>query len=390
MTDIGSFCQQVDKYVTSQMDTLIAEGCERDAAILRTEAKRYIMIAKQCLKDIDIINKQLEHQSDMFKQLQSYLQSKKTTFSESDFTGKMSDVYKEYNMTKQATAAFLSGEIPKTLYKATFEFQKILLNFLNINMETIIIYRTRKGVKVYSVNAEDLLTFGRSGKGGFGARFPASASAMERQLKALGKDIKDFEFSFDDEQLLVKEKADQLYKEVLRRYNASFKGNTPRIVLWWWDNGPTDYNNPSAMYVTSTGDLTEAYAAILLSQKKKMTFYSNMEQNIDIFMRNYVADVDNVSGLLQGDIAEGIRDTQFAIKSAGASAMGLSQVIDLATEINNSMGSFTVESLKQKVNLLSSQKASERNKILEKDILDNIRQLHAQHKTNKARVNISI
>ena len=390
MTDIGSFCQQVDKYVTSQMNTLIAEGCERDAAILRTEAKRYIMIAKQCLKDIEIINEQLDHQSSMFKQLQGYLQSKKTTFSESDFAGEMSDVYKQYNMTKQATAAFLSGEIPKTLYKATFDFQKILLNFLNINMETIIIYRTRNGVKVYSVNAEDLLTFGRSGKGGFSARFPTSASAMEKQLKALGKDIKDFEFLFDDEQLLVKEKADKLYKEVLYRYNSSFKGDTPRIVLWWWDNGPTDYNNPSAMYVTSTGDLTEAYAAILLSQKKKMEFYSSMEQNIDIFMRNYVADVDNVSGLLQGDIAEGIRDTQFAIKSAGASAMGLSQVIDLATEINNSMGSFTIESLKQKVNLLSSQKASERNKILEKDILDNIRQLHAQHKAGKAHINIGI
>ena len=41
----------------------------------------------------------------------------KTTFSESDFAGEMSDVYKQYNMTKQATAAFLSGEIPKTLYK---------------------------------------------------------------------------------------------------------------------------------------------------------------------------------------------------------------------------------------------------------------------------------
>lgn len=390
MTDIGLFCQQVDKYVTSHMNTLIAEGCEKDAAILRAEAKRYIMIAKQCLKDIDIINEQLDHQASMFKQLQGYLQSKKTTFSENDFVGEMSDVYRQYNMTKQATTAFLSGEIPKTLYKATFDFQKILLNFLNINMETIIVYRTRNGIKVYSINAEDLLQFGRSGKGGFGARFPASASAMEKQLKALGKDIKDFEFLFDDEQLLVKEKADKLYKEVLYRYNSSFKGDTPRVVLWWWDNGPTDYNNPSAMYVTSTGDLTEAYAAILLSQKKKMEFYSNMEQNIDIFMRNYVADVDNVSGLLQGDIAEGIRDTQFAIKSAGASAMGLSQIIDLATEINNSMGSFTIESLKQKADLLSSKKASERNKILEKDILDNIRQLHAQHKTGKAHMNINI
>ena len=87
---------------------------------------------QKCLKDIDNINEQLDHQASMFKQLQDYLQSKKTTFSENDFVGEMSDVYKQYNMTKQSTTAFLSGEIPRTLYKATFDFQRILLNFLNI------------------------------------------------------------------------------------------------------------------------------------------------------------------------------------------------------------------------------------------------------------------
>ena len=56
-----------------------------------------------------------------------------------------------------------------------------------------------------------------------------------------------------------------------------------------------------------------------------------MEENIEDYMLQGVALVDNVSGLLQGDVTVG--DIEYGVKSAGASVLGLTQITRLAQKI---------------------------------------------------------
>ena len=86
----------------------------------------------------------------------------------------------------------------------------------------------------------------------------------------------------------------------------------------------------------------------MLLNNETPTFDNGVERNVEDYMMDHVSDVgqvDSISGLLQGDVSkDGI---EYAIKSAGASALGLSQVEALARKIVNQAGQYKLEDLKQ-------------------------------------------
>lgn len=136
----------------------------------------------------------------------------------------------------------------------------------------------------------------------------------------------------------------EAYKESLDIYQKFHP-----YVFWYIP--PKRKNGWSVMRVGGAkGDFAEAYANFFYMKYKqeesifpsKWTLY---DRNLDYFLREGVANVDNVSGLMTADIVG--RQIDYAVKSSKASLPGLTQMVNLALEIAQS-SNFTPEQLREK------------------------------------------
>lgn len=118
------------------------------------------------------------------------------------------------------------------------------------------------------------------------------------------------------------------------------------------------------MKVSAEGDIHEAYASFIILNKSTPSFKSSdKEYLVYQFLKYGVANVDNISGLLQGDVSKG--NIEYAIKSANASLLSLQQIDKLAQEIVKSKGRFDINKLKRKKEELRK-KGRTRNKFQDK------------------------
>ena len=115
------------------------------------------------------------------------------------------------------------------------------------------------------------------------------------------------------------------------------------------------------MTPSSLGDINEAYVAYYLQAKQYPKMSNLLEQNIDTFMQ-LVSEVDSAAGLMLGDISNEEAGIEYAVKSAGASTLSLTQVENLAKDIIK--GNVNRQSLKN-LKISDAQKGSLRNFIEE-------------------------
>lgn len=288
-------------------------------------AKNFREISQRMKTNIDEINRNLQTQAQYYKTIQG---TKKGAIKPETVTSDMQDIYQKYLEKQMETKASLASNIPKDYYSAYFKFQTDLLKILGITMETIFVVGGET-VDVLNINAEQAISFEQGSGGKLTGRFAKTQidiNTLYEQARKAGSPLDNLMNQFKE----FKPTLDQVYNTVLFRYNRS---GDRRIVLWWYPN--TDYDNPSAMKVSSAGDLAEAYMDVLLNTRKtlNMSASRDLEYNINEFMLGYVSDVDNVSGFFVGDINNGLRSTQYAIKSAGASTLGLKQIDTLVSAI---------------------------------------------------------
>lgn len=248
----------------------------------------------------------------------------------------------EYIKNKQEIQQFLSSDIPKQLYKASFEFQNKLNEFLGQQVKMIFVVEGISGPELYEMTSEEILKFDYGSRNSLVARYRATNEDLGKSLKKLEITESNLNFSLSG--------LKTTYSEVLERYRISRSQNL-RILMWkpgvaW-----------KKMTVSAEGDINEAYAAFVFLNKTSPSFKKALEYNIDDFASG-IAAVDNMSGLLKGDVSVG--NIEYGIKSANASTLGLKQMEKLATQILSE--DFGPESLK-KVQQAMINKAKTRNHI---------------------------
>lgn len=293
-----------------------------------------------------------------------YVQKKlrKQIMAELKVTGRFLTSYEtdEYKKNKDQVKELLKDNKVKELYKVSFNFHDQLNEFLGQKVKTILVLEDDEGNPiVYEVNKEDLfnnnfLSFEETSKSArLAARFKTSAENMfKASIPAINRD----NLIPEDPQFNLKG-LNLAYKIVLYRFDTYNK-----LVLWEY---PDKIWNK--MKVSARGDISEAYASFFL-RKTQYKFNNTQNKNIDDFMMEGVYLVDNVSGLLQGDVEDGI--IQYAIKSADASYMSILQMITLAQRIVNEKN-FSVQDLQKEKSRLASKKQKARQK-LERGLIDKI------------------
>lgn len=244
------------------------------------------------------------------------------------------------------------------------KYQKSLNNYLGKKIETLYLYQGPDGtVTIYKLTGDlskavyqDIASRG----GGMSARFSASAindKTVFSEIKSSTAESRKLDESNSENKLT------EAYLEALRRGEKSREIIKSKGMLILWK--PAEVWKK--MFVAGgAGDLGEAYLSFMMSEDRVKMFNSTLEWNIDIFMLQGVALVDNISGLLKGDFsANGI---EYAAKAEGASVMGYRQVINLALEIELASVDQVVKIMQREYGKILRKEASgagRRNKLAE-------------------------
>lgn len=302
--DIHSLAQYIDDEAwESMVKDGIAPEVQGNIQLLRAAAQRYVVIVEDLSYSLQAFTETLKRQKQLRHQVKDYESSE------------------EYLKNKEEIATFLSvSQIPEKLYQESFRFQNILNEFLGQKIVMTFVYNGKEGPELYEMTSDKVLKFDYSKTNQLVARYRIN----KEELQSVGRNMEmDNELKFSLPGLKT------TYKEVMRRYDIG-RARKTNMVMWEVD----DYWEK--MKVSSGGDINEAYAKFILENQESPSFTLEMEQNIGDYMLQGVVLVDNVSGLLQGDVTIG--NIEYGIKSAGASTLSLKQILKIARQIVSDEG----------------------------------------------------
>ena len=325
----------------ADIDQEVENAVEIDLTQLKAASQIFLTELNSLQSEISAFQKLLIHQRNLRK-------NNRQTYGQIE----------EYIQGREQQSLFLHSDIPKRFYNAMFTFQRALNAFIGQKVTMIFVYKNAAGEpELYEILDENILKYDvASRSANFVARYSPTQRDLETSMRKLQMD-ENFNFNITN--------LKSTFKEVLFRYRCSRRVNN-RIVLW---------QNPISVwrhaFINTEGDINETYATIVLLNRNSPGFHnSNMELNVEEFVYE-TFNVDNMSGMLQGDVTVG--NIEYGIKSARASALSTNQLIHMAKQIQKDATFSKEKLLKEKKRLAN--RAKTRNKLLnavEKTVTDDI------------------
>lgn len=257
-------------------------------------------------------------------------------------------VLQKYIDNRNKIRTFLHGEDLSKLWALVAEFQMQLNSFIGQKVEMVYVFVDNNNEPVlYEMENTNILKGDYSRSNRVIARYRATQTNFENDLKRIVLDDKDYNMT-------GVANATATYQEIMTRYNNHKR---QRRVMWLNPSPPLKWH---VAKIYQVGDINEAYANIILSHQESLfAVMSVLDTNIEVFMVLFYTNVDNASGLLQGDIE--YQNIEYGIKSAGASMMQLKEVQNIAEIIVNTEN-VTEDLVRQEKERLANQ-GSTRNAI---------------------------
>lgn len=311
----------VDQITNELINTPVVDAAIQ-SEVIDPSSKKLLVAAKKYIDSISEVENELTN----FKNLLIQMKNIRKMYDDNEY--KKLESYQNLQIKK---AAFLVSNIPKKIYNDTEEFQIILNEVLNQTVSLIFVAEDEKKEpilwKIDKMNK--VLTYDVSSDENLTARF------RNLNMQKLS-DIADRIITENENTLEKIKNLKPVYIEVVKRFTEHKK-----LVMWY----PIPQNTWYKIKISAKGDIAEAYAAEVFTPLSTFNYNDEIEDNnIDVFM-TAVLKVDNISGMLQGDISS--NNIEYAIKSLGASGLGLTQFKKIAEQIVADNGSFDKTKLLQ-------------------------------------------
>ena len=341
---------------------------------IKQAAKNYLLVLETEKNNIKNLENALEIQKKYVREQLKNFSSKAELKSSKTYIQQREKIKQEQKM--QSTRESIIN-----IYKASLAFQDLLNGIIGQEMIITYLASNKSKVGVFNIPLKEAFKQGllkidiTSKTYEVSMRFNGSISKLEKLANDVDSIISKMEAGIPEQEIGI---LDSTYREVVRRFKT-YKGENKNgkqvgIVLWN-SNGKWYKMTPSSL-----GDINEAYVAYYLQAKQYPKMLGILEQDIDIFMK-LVSEVDSAAGLMLGDISNEEKGIEYAVKSAGASTLSLTQIENLAKEIIQSdITKMDLKHLKE----IDAQKGSMRNNIEEllknevndtfKPIIDSINQ----------------
>lgn len=352
---IDNIIKQINEVEINKLDSILNE----DIIKLKKSAIKFLQIVLNTQEKIRSIELMMQAQKKRRDQIRTAL----------GVTGRFLSEYEtaEYRKFREELTNELRNQEVEKLYEAAFTFHEEINNCLGQEVQTVILLQDNNGEPfLFNVSKDQIfnnkiLNYEETSKTAkLTARFKVSINQMRQAgIEALNRDDLNINDNLNISNLNI------AYKSILYRYDT-YK----RLVLWLFPNNVWNKSRVSAR-----GDIAEAYSMFFLKKAEYDFQSSNKEENINYFMVLGVQNVDNVSGLLQGDVSDG--KYEYAIKSADASYMSIQQMIPLAQKIVNN-DKYTLVDLQKYKEALAKKKAKIRNpieKYLENSVNESIQEI---------------
>ncbi len=253
----------------------------------------------------------------------------------------------EYSENKKIILNILNTTGPE-LYKALFLFQEKMNYFLGQKAKTIIVHDG----ELYEVDSEKYMNLIKYdyNKTALTARYNITQENLKNSMKKISME--------KDRDLQQIDNVKHGYQSALWRYNRS-KETRDGVALILWRN-PTNLSKWNGMTVSAKGDISEAYANILLTHQEHLFPNNIIEEILEVFMKQFVQNVDSTSGMLEGDVT--VKNIEYAIKATDASALSFRQFNTIANFIlKDNFSQQKLLEYKQKLH----NKGKKRNKLYE-------------------------
>lgn len=315
----------------------------QDQIELKRSSAKFLSVVRECQEKIKFIENTMLAQKKLRNAIRKDLK----------VTGKFlpEQETEEYKKNKEELSNSLRNVEVEKVYQAAFEYHEELNKILGQKVVTVFLLPNKEGnPELFAISKEEIfnnkiLNYEETSKTArLSARFKITANQLKNAgINAINRD----DLNINDK--LNVQKLNTTYKTVLDRFDK-YK----RLVLQFFPHGQKHSK------VSARGDIAEAYSMFFLKKAEYDFQSNNREENVNYFMVLGVAEVDNVSGLLQGDVSDG--QYEYAIKSADASQMSIQQMIPLAEEIIRNE-SYSLNDLKAQKEKLAKKKSRVRNQI---------------------------
>lgn len=324
--DTNTINQLVDELL-DEASRSVDELTKLSVKDIKQAAKNYLLI----IENEKVRIKQLEDALNIQKK---YVAEQKKNFSsKSELKSSQAYIEQRENIKRQQKDQTVREAIIN-IYKASLAFQDLLNGVIGQEMVITYLASTSKKVGVYNIPLKEAFKQGilnidiTSKTYEISMRFRGGYNKLERLANDVDSVVSKMEAGIPAESV---DALNTTYHEVARRFK-SYKGQNKNgkevgIVLWHPNSGKW-----FKMFPSSLGDINEAYAAYYLRGVNYPSMTGMLENDIDTFM-HLVAEVDSAAGLMLGDISAEEKDIEYAVKSAGASTLSLTQIENLAREI---------------------------------------------------------
>lgn len=328
MDDYILIAEEADEIAQQEIEQALKNEIQISLQGLKIAAMNYCQIMEREQEWLQNFTTLLQKQQQIRHQLQNY------------------NELQEYQKNRQNIGIMLKSENPAKIVQSSLQFQQLLNNFLGQKTEIVYVYKNSKNQpQAFLLKGSDYLKYGYNRFNELSARFQLS----KKKLSSIGEVLKlNAETNYSEKGL------NATYTEVMNRYENNRKKKYGYYVHW-----RTNAGKYTAMSVSSRGDINEAYAGFIILNKKFPGFnHGDIEININDFMIEGVSKVDNLSGLLKGDITQG--NIEYGIKSAGASILSIAQILPIAKMVLQE--DFSIQKLQQ---IQQQEQGIRRNNIIE-------------------------
>lgn len=354
---------QIDKNtINALVEELLDEAARPTKELIELSMKEIKQAAKNYLLILETEKKNIENLKNALEIQKKYVREQAKNFSSKTELKSSKTYIQQREKIKQEQKVQSTRESIINIYKASLAFQDLLNGIIGQEMIITYLASNKSKVGVFNIPLKEAFKQGllkidiTSKTYEVSMRFNGSISKLEKLANDVDSIISKMEAGISEQEIGT---LDSVYKEVVRRfktYKGENKNGKQVSIVLWNPNGKWYKMTPSSL-----GDINEAYVAYYLQAKQYPRMSGVLEQDIDIFMK-LVSEVDSAAGLMLGDISNEEKGIEYAVKSAGASTLSLTQIENLAKEIIQS--NVTKADLKH-LKEIDAQKGSLRNSVEE-------------------------
>lgn len=354
---------QIDKNtINALVEELLDEAARPTKELIELSMKEIKQAAKNYLLILETEKKNIENLKNALEIQKKYVREQAKNFSSKAELKSSKTYIQQREKIKQEQKVQSTRESIINIYKASLAFQDLLNGIIGQEMIITYLASNKSKVGVFNIPLKEAFKQGllkidiTSKTYEVSMRFNGSISKLEKLANDVDSIISKMEAGISEQEIGT---LDSVYKEVVRRfktYKGENKNGKQVSIVLWNPNGKWYKMTPSSL-----GDINEAYVAYYLQAKQYPRMSGALEQDIDIFMK-LVSEVDSAAGLMLGDISNEEKGIEYAVKSAGASTLSLTQIENLAKEIIQS--NVTKADLKH-LKEIDAQKGSLRNSVEE-------------------------